>query len=183
MKVALACKAWKHLVPPPIILQYWSGVTSSASWSDWGPMSSCQSGCITGSRGVILLSSTKYFISCSGYRKRTRTCEKKHPGTSICPGSYTDISLCDTASCSGYKLGQFILNINQHFIMKILIAASDYASDQCQAFIKADKRLESKISPLGKQNQHDTERLNIFVKNIIHIKFIMKGWCSLHNFL
>lgn len=109
-----------------------------------------------------MLSFTKYFISCSGYRKRTRTCEKKHPGTSICPGSYTDISLCDTASCSGYKLGQFILNINQHFIMKILIAASDYASDQCQAFIKADKRLESKISPLGKQNQHDTERLNLY---------------------
>ena len=84
------------------------GVSNSATWSEWSRASPCTSGCITRSKGF----STKH-----------RTCIKQNPVTvdSTCPGSSTEVTLCNTASCPQYRLNQ------------------DFASDMCKKFLTVRK--------------------------------------------
>jgi len=119
------------------------GVSNAASWSEWSSSGVCESGCIPRSKGFI---------------KKTRTCNKKSPVTinSICPGSTTEVTLCDSPSCSGYT------------------TSKDYAKSMCQKFIKADSRLSSKIQAHGYQPTHVTDRVDIACT--VHCKKPSGGW-------
>ena len=81
------------------------GVSNSATWSEWSRPSTCTSGCITRSKG---------------FSTKTRTCIKQNPVTvdSTCPGSSTEVTLCNTANCPQYRLNK------------------DFASDMCKKFLE-----------------------------------------------
>ena len=135
------------------------GVSNSATWSEWSRASPCTSGCITRSKGF----STKH-----------RTCIKQNPVTvdSTCPGSSTEVTLCNTASCPQYRLNQ------------------DFASDMCKKFLtvrkifaelkyfllptQADSRLSGKITKLGYQPSHLNDRVDIACT--VHCKKPKGGW-------
>jgi len=119
------------------------GVTNTANWSEWSGTGTCESGCIPRSQGFI---------------KKTRICNKKSPVTinSICPGSTTEVTLCDEPTCSGYT------------------TAKDYAKTMCQKFINADSRLASKIKAHGYQPSHVPDRGDIACT--IHCKKPTGGW-------
>ena len=71
-------------------------------------------------------------------------------------GSTTEVTLCDSPSCSGYT------------------TSKDYAKSMCQKFIKADSRLSSKIQAHGYQPTHVTDRVDIACT--VHCKKPSGGW-------
>lgn len=106
-----------------------AGATSVSSWSSW-TTGSCQSGCITRSKG---------------FKKMTRTCNKQIPVTikSGCPGSSTDVQFCSDATCG---------------MMEIVSDYADRHCKLFRKSDKS-KRLRKMIVAHGKQPNHNKNRV------------------------
>ena len=119
------------------------GVTNTASWSEWSSASKCSSGCITRSKG---------------FSTKTRHCNKKSPVTinSNCPGSSTEVSLCEDAHCAFY------------------VTPKDFATQKCRDFLKVAPHLDTKIRKLGYQPPHITDRVDTACT--VHCKKPGGGW-------